>query len=70
MSEQSPLICLCQHVREDEILAAIERGHRDLPAVRLETGANSGCGDCAIDIEDLLATAVCGRGAGEPTERR
>ncbi|MEU9126689.1 (2Fe-2S)-binding protein [Kitasatospora sp. NPDC048540] len=49
------VVCVCLAVTEGSILAAIRRGHRDLAAVRKETGANTGCGDCALDIEDLLA---------------
>ncbi|MGW2651850.1 (2Fe-2S)-binding protein [Streptomyces sp. NPDC001393] len=37
------------------LLAAVEAGARDLEGVREATGANTGCGDCAHDIEDLIA---------------
>ncbi|MFD7625432.1 (2Fe-2S)-binding protein [Streptomyces sp. NPDC059851] len=49
-----PLVCLCMHVPESEVVAAVRVGHRDLPAIREATGANTGCGDCAPDIEDLI----------------
>ncbi|GAA2219428.1 MULTISPECIES: (2Fe-2S)-binding protein [Streptomyces] len=50
-----PLICLCARVPESEIMAAIRAGHRDPAAVRDETGAGSGCGDCVMEVEDLIA---------------
>ncbi|MEW2608720.1 (2Fe-2S)-binding protein [Streptomyces sp. NPDC047880] len=50
-----PLICLCARVPESEIMAAIRAGHRDAAAVRDETGAGSGCGDCVVEVEDLIA---------------
>lgn len=37
------------------MIEAIEGGAHDLPAVREATEANTGCGDCADDIEDLIA---------------
>ncbi|THA51724.1 nitrite reductase [Streptomyces sp. A1136] len=49
-----PLICLCAHVPESVILAAKCSGVRDIPALRLATGANTGCGDCLPDLEELL----------------
>ncbi|MFJ6786922.1 (2Fe-2S)-binding protein [Streptomyces angustmyceticus] len=52
-SEQ--LLCLCARVPEDEVVAAVEAGATDLEEVRAATEANTGCGDCAADIEDILA---------------
>ncbi|MFF7753373.1 bacterioferritin-associated ferredoxin [Streptomyces sp. NPDC007971] len=40
---------------EREVLAAVEAGACDLESVRDATGANTGCGDCAHDIVDLIA---------------
>ncbi|GAA2721300.1 MULTISPECIES: (2Fe-2S)-binding protein [Streptomyces] len=53
--ESSPLLCTCLRVTEREVIEAIEGGAHDLPAVREATEANTGCGDCADDIEDLIA---------------
>lgn len=53
--EPSPLLCMCLHVTEREVLAAVEAGACDLESVRDATGANTGCGDCAHDIVDLIA---------------
>ncbi|MEW1750563.1 (2Fe-2S)-binding protein [Streptomyces angustmyceticus] len=52
--DTDPVVCVCRAVSEAEILAAVKSGCRGLAAVREETGANTGCGDCAADIEELL----------------
>ncbi|WP_030020008.1 (2Fe-2S)-binding protein [Streptomyces monomycini] len=58
MTEDSdPLICVCAHVRESEIVAAVARGCRDLAAVREATSANTGCGDCCEDVEEVMEYA-------------
>ncbi|MEU7058747.1 (2Fe-2S)-binding protein [Streptomyces sp. NPDC046197] len=57
-----PVVCVCMEVTESELVAALEQGHRDLPALRAATGANSGCGDCAADIEELVEFAGGGTG--------
>ncbi|MET9628336.1 (2Fe-2S)-binding protein [Lentzea sp. NPDC006480] len=49
-----PVICVCAHVTEDVIISAIGRGARTLEAVRVACQANTGCGGCAGDIEELL----------------
>lgn len=52
--DDDPVICLCAHVRESEIVAAARNGCHDLPSIRDRTSANTGCGDCAEDVEELL----------------
>ncbi|MGK4585459.1 (2Fe-2S)-binding protein [Kitasatospora sp. HPMI-4] len=54
-TDEDPLVCLCAEVRESEILAAISEGVADLSALRAATAANTGCGDCRPDLEELLA---------------
>jgi NAD(P)H-nitrite reductase large subunit len=51
----TPLVCLCQQVPEEDIERACQRGASCLDDVRAMTGACTGCGDCAADIEDILA---------------
>ncbi len=51
---QSPIICVCQHVREDRIEAACRDGARTLDEVRARTRACTSRGDCAADIEEIL----------------
>jgi NAD(P)H-nitrite reductase large subunit len=55
-----PLVCLCSQVTEGEIRAAIRAGHRDLPGIRQSTGANTGCGDCIDDLEEILGEETGG----------
>jgi NAD(P)H-nitrite reductase large subunit len=49
-----PVICVCAQVTEDTIVSAIDTGARTLEAVRAACEANTGCGGCADDIEELL----------------
>ncbi|MEW1824563.1 (2Fe-2S)-binding protein [Streptomyces sp. NPDC088196] len=51
---EDPLICLCAHVRESVVVAALRAGSRDETAIRNATGAGSGCGDCLMDVADLI----------------
>ncbi|MFS0696661.1 bacterioferritin-associated ferredoxin [Streptomyces nitrosporeus] len=57
LGDDDPLVCLCRHVRESVILAAMGGGSRDLESLHRETGAGTGCGDCVADLEDLLQEA-------------
>lgn len=51
---EDALVCICGHVSETTVLRARDRGIRSVNDLREETGANSGCGDCRWDLEDLL----------------
>lgn len=51
---EDPTVCVCADVSESEVLAAKAAGAADLAALRAATGANTGCGDCSCDLEDLL----------------
>lgn len=51
----TPVVCLCQQVPEEDIERACQQGASCLDDVREMTGACTGCGDCAADIEDILA---------------
>jgi bacterioferritin-associated ferredoxin len=51
----TPVVCLCQQVPEEDIERACRQGASCLDDVRDMTGACTGCGDCAADIEDILA---------------
>ncbi|MFG2428695.1 (2Fe-2S)-binding protein [Streptomyces sp. NPDC048590] len=55
MTPGDALVCLCRGVSEGVLVEAIRRGHRDVASLREATGANTGCGDCLEDLEDLLA---------------
>ena len=55
---EDPIVCLCAHVTEGVILQAAGAGARDVPSIREVTGANTGCGDCLADVEELLADSL------------
>jgi bacterioferritin-associated ferredoxin len=52
----TPVVCVCQQVPEEEVERACQQGASCLDDVRDMTGACTGCGDCAADIEDILAS--------------
>lgn len=53
--EEDIEICHCMGIMKSEIVKAIkEQGLKTLDEVREATTANSGCGGCADDIEDIL----------------
>ncbi|KPI00281.1 BFD domain protein (2Fe-2S)-binding domain protein [Actinobacteria bacterium OK074] len=54
---EDPLVCLCARVRESVIVAALRAGSRDESAIRTATGAGSGCGDCLVEVADLILDA-------------
>ncbi|QNS09398.1 (2Fe-2S)-binding protein (plasmid) [Streptomyces xanthii] len=49
------MLCLCARVPESEVVAAVRAGATDVTSVGDATDAGTGCGDCLVDIEDLLA---------------
>lgn len=49
-----PLVCLCARVTESTVLLAKAAGIHDVAGLRRATGANTGCGDCLLDVEELL----------------
>ncbi|MEB8340260.1 (2Fe-2S)-binding protein [Streptomyces endophyticus] len=55
MSTQDPLLCLCSRVPESEVVAAVAAGACDVATVSVLTEAGTGCGDCLVDIEEVLA---------------
>ena len=50
----NPVVCVCQHVPENVIEDARNRGAASLDDIREMTGACTACGDCALDIEEIL----------------
>lgn len=54
----TPVVCLCQEVPEETVEQACRQGALSLDDVRAMTGACANCGDCAIDIEDIIAEYV------------
>lgn len=51
-------VCICKAVRQSDIVAAVDRGVRDMRALVRETGCSSQCGRCARTALDTLAGAV------------
>lgn len=49
-----PIVCVCMEVSEDQIVNAIETGNHSIEAIRRACGANTNCGGCREDIEELL----------------
>jgi bacterioferritin-associated ferredoxin len=58
LTEDDPIVCVCAHVSEDTVLAAVRAGAHTLGAVREACGANAGCGGCAEDIGELIEEAL------------
>ena len=53
------IICHCKNVSYIDIRKAMIKGARTLEEVKEMTGAATGCGRCADEIEKILAS-VCG----------
>ena len=53
------MICHCKQVSYLDIRKAMVKGARTLDEIKEITGAATGCGRCAGDIERILAS-VCG----------
>jgi NAD(P)H-nitrite reductase large subunit len=47
-------ICFCHCISQGEILAAIRAGAKSLEAIRAATRANTGCGGCEVEVQELL----------------
>lgn len=53
------IICNCKQVSYLDIRMAMVNGARTLDEIKEATGAATGCGRCAAEIEKILAS-VCG----------
>ncbi|MCI0655203.1 MAG: nitrite reductase large subunit NirB [Methylococcaceae bacterium] len=51
---RSAQICSCYDVSKGRICEAVAAGCRDIPALKAETGASTGCGGCAALLKSLL----------------
>jgi bacterioferritin-associated ferredoxin len=49
-----PIICVCLGITEDTIARVIAEGASDLEQIRARCGANTVCGSCRYDLEELL----------------
>lgn len=57
-SDPDATVCSCNAVTAGAILEAARRGLRTLAEIRRVTGASTGCGSCAAEVERLLATVA------------
>ena len=48
------VICDCSGTTRAKIVSLVEKGVYTLDGISRATGANSGCGSCDYDIENLL----------------
>jgi len=55
--DRGAILCSCNDVGTNTILAAIEAGALDTDAVGVATRAGTNCGSCRSEIATLLATA-------------
>jgi NAD(P)H-nitrite reductase large subunit len=49
------LVCICHHVTEGQLISACGDGAATADDVQTRTYAGTGCGDCAYDIEEIVA---------------
>lgn len=55
-------ICSCHDVTKGQICDAIDAGHTDLPSLKTETKASTGCGGCAALLKSVLDCELEKRG--------
>jgi bacterioferritin-associated ferredoxin len=54
MSEFDPVVCVCIGVRESVIERVITDGATTVEQIRVRCGANTVCGGCHSELEELL----------------
>ncbi|MEI6896088.1 MAG: nitrite reductase large subunit NirB [Psychromonas sp.] len=55
-------ICSCFDVKKSDIADAVEGGHTTIGAIKMETGAGTGCGGCVPLITQVLNAALAKQG--------
>jgi nitrite reductase (NADH) large subunit len=58
----SAIICSCHNVSKGDIIAAIDQGATELPAVKSCTKASTGCGGCAALLKNVFDNELSHRG--------
>ncbi|MEM7142140.1 MAG: nitrite reductase large subunit NirB [Actinomycetota bacterium] len=56
------MICSCNNVSCGDVRAAVEAGCHDVPSLKSETTAGTGCGGCVPGVTDLLNEALVSLG--------
>lgn len=49
------LVCICNMVSENEILAALKKGAKSTEDIQFMTRAGTSCGKCLMMIDQLVA---------------
>ncbi|TRX53401.1 nitrite reductase large subunit NirB [Thalassomonas sp. M1454] len=58
----SAMICSCHNVTKGDIIASVDAGATDLPALKSCTKASTGCGGCSALLKDVFETELENRG--------
>ena len=48
------IVCLCNFVSENEILAALKKGARSTPEIQKITAAGTSCGRCLVVVDSIV----------------
>ena len=62
------LVCLCNLVTENEILAVLRKGARSTSDVQKLTRAGTSCGRCLVEIDAIVDEFLSGL-PGDPQQR-
>lgn len=54
------LVCLCNLVTENEILAVLRKGARSTSEIQKLTGAGTSCGRCLVEIDAIVEKFISG----------
>lgn len=60
MTSGRVVVCVCNDVSEDKIEDLLAQCTATVDDVCRRTGAASNCGDCLIDIEEIIGKATAG----------
>lgn len=52
-------VCICTGTTDRQIKQAVAEGAHSLPALQLELGVATQCGECACLAQEVLAEALC-----------
>jgi len=58
----SMIICICRHINEDGVRAAVEAGARSPEAVQAHHGCRFNCGKCRCAMGEVIYDTLDSRG--------
>lgn len=64
----SPLVCLCNGITENEILAALKKGAQSTSDIQRITSAGTSCGKCLVVI-DILVEEYLAKMPADPQQK-